>query len=170
MVQDWLAYFIETYGPLITPGAILIPAAVAVGVMIYNANIARKRSTVDLVLHMWLNTTLIEARKTFNRLREDKAQFSEYALLENRNSKENICVLEVLNFNEFIAVGIFEKAFDEKTFKRLSRSRYIKDWDTLETYVSELRKSRGFPIGSVLFTEFEGLAKRWKADPLKAKQ
>lgn len=101
----------------------------------------------------------MEARKTFLHLQESKTQFSKYALLEHAESKENYCVLDILNTNEFIAVGIRESAFDEKTYKRLSRSRFIRDWDTLEPYVVEFRRTRGI---STLFTEFQWLAERWK--------
>lgn len=144
-----------------TPGAILFSATVAVGVMIYNARIARRRATVDLIMYMRQNTNLLKARKTVLRLQENKAQFAKYALLEHADSEENQCILEVLNINEFVAVGIREGAFDEKTFKRLSRSRFIKDWETSETYISEFRESRGI---NVLFIELEWLAKQWKKD------
>lgn len=41
----------------------------------------------------------------------------------------------------------------------------VRDWDALETYVAEIRKTRKHPT---LFQEFELLAKRWKKNPLKA--
>lgn len=131
--------------------------------MIYNAKIARRRATVDLIMHMRQNQAFSEARKVVLSLQEDKAQFAKYALKEHTDSKETDCILVVLNFNEFIAVGIREGAFDEKTYKRLRRTRYIRDWDTLATYVSEFRNSRD---AQVLFCEFEWLADRWKADKI----
>lgn len=51
--------------------------------MVYNAKIARKRATVDLVMHMRQNQTLIDARKTVLRLQEQDAQFAKWALLEH---------------------------------------------------------------------------------------
>jgi hypothetical protein len=144
---------------LITPGAILISAVVAIAVMVYNAKIARRRATVDLVMHMRQNQALIEARKTVLRLQEQNAQFAKWALLEHADSEESRHILEVLNTNEFVAVGIRERAFDEGTFKRLSRSRFIRDWDTLEIFVTEFRRSRKL---DVLFTEMQWLANRWK--------
>ena len=127
--------------------------------MVYNAKIARRRATVDLVMHMRQNQALIEARKTVLRLQEQNAQFAKWALLEHADSEESRHILEVLNTNEFVAVGIRERAFDEGTFKRLSRSRFIRDWDTLEIFVTEFRRSRKL---DVLFTEMQWLANRWK--------
>lgn len=158
-MPEWLACIVSEYGPLITPGAILISAVVAIAVMVYNAKIARRRATVDLVMHMRQNQALIEARKTVLRLQEQNAQFAKWALLEHADSEESRHILEVLNTNEFVAVGIRERAFDEGTFKRLSRSRFIRDWDTLEIFVTEFRRSRKL---DVLFTEMQWLANRWK--------
>lgn len=162
MADSWLTCFLSTYGPLVTPGAILISAAVAVGVMIYNAQIARRRATVDLIMNSRQNESFSKARKVVLNFQEDGTQFSKFALAENAQTDENQCVLVVLNFNEFVAVGIRENAFDEKTYKRLRKTRYIRDWETLETYVAEFRKSRK---SNTLFSEFEWLAKRWAGPP-----
>lgn len=140
--QDWLSCVVQKYGPLITPGAILISAGVAICVMVYNAKIARRRATVDLVLHLNSNDEWNKARKKVLELHEKDEEFLKYALKEHSKTEENSCILSVLNTNEFIAVGIREGAFDENTYKRLRRRAFIRDWNALETFVKELdRKS-----------------------------
>ena len=160
MAQNWFACIAQHYGPWVTAGAILISAGIAIWVMIYNAKIARRRATIDLVLHMRQNTPYLDARKKLVKLQDEGQQLAKYADKDLAESEQSLCIIELLNFSEFVAVGIREKAFDEKVYKRLSRSRYIKDWETLHGYVTELRRARNL---SVLFNEFQSLAEQWKA-------
>ena len=164
-MPDWLSAFVQAYGPLITPGAILISASVAVWAIFYNQGIARRRATVDLIMDEKRNQEFLRARKVVRDLHEANAQFAKFALLENVGSPENEAILTVLNAREFVAVGIREGAFDEETVKRLQYSVFIRDWNALQTYIMEFRKSRGYPT---LFQDFEWLAKKWIADPIKA--
>jgi predicted nucleic acid-binding protein len=127
--------------------------------MVYNAKIARRRATVDLVLHLNSNDEWNKARKKVLELHERDEEFLKYALKEHSKTEENSCILSVLNTNEFIAVGIIEGAFDENTYKRLRRKAFIRDWDALETFVKEFRRARNI---KELFTEFQCLATRWK--------
>lgn len=162
--ESWLICLAQNYGPLLTSGAILISAAVAIGAIIHNGRNAKRRATIDLVLHQRQDQVLAKARKKMLELHDGNAQFFKYALLENAGSEENDSILIALNAHEFVAAGIREGAFDEKTYKRLRCHVLIRDWDALATYVSEFRKTRNRPT---LFKEFEWLATRWKADPLK---
>ena len=164
LVQDWLACLAQTYGSLVTSGAIFISAVVAVFAILYNSRIARRRATIDLVMHQRQNNDLVQAKKKVLKLHEGNAQFFKYALLENAGTEENDCILEVLNAHEFVAAGIREGAFDELTYKRMQWSVLVRDWTAFETYVIEFRKSRARPT---LYQEFELLAERWKKRPLK---
>lgn len=160
----WLTSIAQNYGPLITSGAILFSAAVAVGAMIYNGRMARKRATIDLMLHQREDSRLVEAKKKVRQLHESNTQFLKYALTENSGTAENEAILMVLNNHEFVASGIREGAFEEMTYKRSWCHVLIRDWDALSTFVTEFRKSRQRPT---LYKEFEWLATRWKANPLK---
>jgi hypothetical protein len=163
-LAGWLANVSQTYGPLVTSGAIFVSAAVAVGAIVYNVRTARKRATIDLVMHLRQNNTLVEAKKKVLALHENNAQFSKYALKENSGVEENNWILEVLNAHEFVAAGIRQGAFDEQTYKRMQWSVLVRDWAALETYVMELRNSRGRPT---LYQEFQWLAKKWNKKSLK---
>ena len=159
-----LVCLLNNYGPLVTAGAILISAGVAVCALVYNTKLLRKRATIDLVMHQRGDPIYNKAKRKFLELHENTAQFSKFALKEHYGSEENDAILVVLNSHEFVAMGVREGAFDEKTYKRLRWSSLVRDWNALETYVAEFRKSRERPT---LFQEFELLAKRWKKDPLK---
>lgn len=164
LAQSCLAYVVQTYGPLLTTGAILISAAVAVLAIRANGKAAKRRATIDLVLHQKQNKILVDARKLILDLHDGKAQFTKFALLENAKEQETLALIESLNAYEFVATGIREGAFDEATFKRLRHSVTVRDWAAWETFVSEFRKARGQPT---VYREFEWLAKRWIKDPLK---
>ena len=162
--ESWLICLAQNYGPLLTSGAILISAAVAVGAIVYNGGNARRRATIDLVMHLRQNDALVQAKKKVLVLHEKNTQFFKFALMEHAGSEESNSVLEVLNSHEFVAVGIREGAFDEKIYKRMQWSVLVRDWDALETFVMEFRKSRN---RKTLYQDFELLAKRWKKKPLQ---
>lgn len=162
--ESWLICLAQNYGPLLTSGAILISATVAVGAIVLNGRSAKRRATIDLVLNQRQDQNLVKARKKVLELHEGNTQFFKYALLEHAGSEENEAILIALNTHEFVAAGIREGAFDEKTYKRLRCQVLIRDWDALATYVAEFRRTRN---RQTLFKEFEWLATKWKADPLK---
>ena len=114
------------------------------------------------MMHHKSDGELVAAKKKILALLDDGVQLAKYALRENASSQENDCILLVLNSREFIAGGIREGAFDEKTYKRLQCQVFLRDWRAMEGYVSEFRRTRDRPT---LFQEFEWLAKRWQADP-----
>lgn len=55
---DSLLCFVQNYGPLLTAGAILFSALIAICAILYNIKVARRRATIDLVLHEKFNPTL----------------------------------------------------------------------------------------------------------------
>ncbi|MGQ0546031.1 MAG: DUF4760 domain-containing protein [Betaproteobacteria bacterium] len=80
---------------------------------------ARRRATIDVVMHEKMNPTIVAARKRVLALHESNAEFVKFALKEHADSEEATTILTVLNFREFVAAGVREKAFDEEMFKPL---------------------------------------------------
>ena len=116
------------------------------------------------MMHEKVNQTLVDSRKTLLALLESKAQLTKFAFEEHAGSDERRSILNVLNFQEFVAAGIREKAFDEPMYKRIQFSVVTRDWNVCKGFIMELRKSRNRPT---LFQEFQWLAERWLADRLK---
>jgi hypothetical protein len=106
------------------------------------------------------DTRLKTAREKYRTLRNRNANFA--ALLSDQTSPDFLDVREVLNAYEFMAAGVREKAFDEKTYKRMYFSNVVADWKTLQPLVAEYRNLRG----PTLYQEFEWLASRWVQHPL----
>ncbi|MEX2241473.1 MAG: DUF4760 domain-containing protein [Burkholderiales bacterium] len=159
-----VAQFSQDYGPFITAGAIFISGAIAAIAIVHNLRIARKRATIDLVMHERLNKTNLDARGIVLGLHEAEAEFVGYALRDKASTEEAKAILVVLNFYEFAAAGIRDGAFDEAMFRRMQYSMVLRDWGALEGFVRELRKARG---SDTLFCEFQRLAESWRRKPLK---
>ena len=102
-------------------------------------------------------TDLINSRQKYSDL-------SSY--FNDRKSKEAQALLKVLNFREFVAVGINSGIIDESTYKRAFCSTVLRDWDNLEHTLKAMRKEFN---KETLFQDLEILANRWKKNPLKCK-
>ena len=85
-------------------------------------------------------------------------------LLADKKSEEAKAIFEVLNFREFVAVGINSGIIDEKTYKRAYCSVFVRDWENLKHTVEAVRKDLG---KDTMFQDFEKLATKWKNKPLK---
>ena len=75
-------------------------------------------------------------------------------------------IIEVLNFREFVSVGINTGIIGEKVYKRAYCSVMIRDWKLLKSTIFSIREKQN---KQTLFQDFEILAKRWEKSPLKEK-
>ena len=143
--------------------AILVSILIATYIVYNNEKLAKKRATIDLVLHQKNDTDLSSALDLLRALDMDIG-LAEYASMENKESSEYKAILVVLNHYEFVATGIKEKAFDENVYKRMVYGILVRDWVALKGFVAEIRQSRN---RNTLFQEFQWLAERWIKKPLK---
>ena len=155
----WLG---ESIGFWIQTGAFLLSALAAVWVIRHNGVMARRRSTIDHIIHQKSDKDLLDAIQIVYGLHDNKIPFSNY--LSNLDSVECKAILKVLNNHEFVALGIRRRAFEECIYKELQYSNFVKVYNSAAGIVAELRKSRDT---QTLFQEFEWLIKRWKKSPLK---
>ena len=125
-----------------------------------NEQQARRRATVDMVLHERQDPHFLDARKLFASLRDKKVNLTQFACEDSsKNPVENAAIMRILNHYEFMAAGICEGAFDEAMYKRMKKSLVIADWHALSGYALEMRKHSGV---KALFCEFERLATCWE--------
>lgn len=156
----WLG---ETLGFWIQSGAFIITAVGAVAIIYNNSHQAKKRATIDLVLHESQNPILMEAKKQVSKYHDTKVNFTELSCGEHCLKPENGFIQIVLNNYEFTAAGIKEGAFDEKIYKRTKYSLILRDWNAFSGYIAELRRAKN---RNTLYMEFEWLAKRWGNRPI----
>ncbi|PWM81440.1 MAG: hypothetical protein DBY31_06045 [Succinivibrio sp.] len=128
---------------------------------------AKNLATLNLIIHQRSDSELNEALDIMTDLINSRQKYSDLSSYFNdRKSKEAQALLKVLNFREFVAVGINSGIIDESTYKRAFCSTVLRDWDNLEHTVKAMRKEFN---KETLFQDLEILANRWKKKPLKCK-
>lgn len=154
----WLG---ETIGFWIQTGAFFLSALAAVFVIYHNGRLAKKRALIDLIIQQKSDASLIAATRRVYELQDSGNHLSG---LVGKDSEDRRIILQVINNQEFIAVGIRRGAFDEKVYKELQFNNILKLWSATSGFIHELRKIDG---KGTLFQDFECLAKRWEKDPIK---
>lgn len=153
--------------------------------------VSRERATLDTILADNKDTHLIEAKTSVYAFVENANKYlekvklnlnSEHQDVKLRQTLSQICEVDevdlnqiehelkqkmmvVLNRHEFYAIGINSKLLDENLFKRMHCSNFLKLWDKTQSAVTQLRTKTG---KDTLFKDFEQLANRWKANPLRS--
>ncbi len=150
--------FWQTYGPVLTGGAVIFSAAIGIAVLLTNRRIARRRATLDLILHIESDGDLIKSRNAFTEIKKSNVRSSTHGKEELRASDEAGHIRTVLNINELVAVSIQEGVIDESVFRRWFNSAFIDDYKSMTGYIEETRKWRNPHV----FKELEGLALRWE--------
>lgn len=153
--------FWHTYGSDIQSGAVVLSAIAAFLVIRSARQNAKRRNTLDLILHHESDRDLIEARSKFNELKAGTTKLATYGTATQKNSKEAQTIRKVLNLHELTAVAIEEGVINERVFRRWFNTTFIKDFEATEAYITEARKTYENPKA---FCEFERMARRWKAD------
>ena len=154
----WLG---ESWGFWIQTGAFFVSALGAIAVIYYNGRQARVTSLINLLMHQKSDVELIEATRRVHALKENGSTLSNHVL---HDSKERKDILRVRNNQEFIAVGIRLKAFDENVYKQTQCTNVLRLWEATSGFIHELR---GVDGKTTIFQDFERLAKRWRDKPLK---
>lgn len=156
-----IVHFWSTYGPIVTGGAIIISTICAIIVITTNRAIARKRATLDLIMHIESDGDLIRARNAFIGLKGGSQRSAHWGQEAQKDTEEAKDIRTVLNVNELIAVSIREGVIDERVFRRWFNGAYIDDWQSMTGYLTEVRRYKGNPN---IFCEFEALARKWEDD------
>lgn len=154
----WLG---ETLGFWIQTAAFILSALAGVAVIYYNGKQARVRALIDLLMRQKSDQHLVEATRRVHALRTNGEKLSKHV---DKDSEERKDILLVLNNQEFIAVGIRLKAFDEDVYKESQYNNVIRLWNSCKGFVYELREADSKPT---IFQDFEKLAKRWEKSPIK---
>lgn len=160
-VQQAAVFANTDLGFWIQTGALFISAIAALVLIWHNGRLARKRALIDLIIQQKSDAQLIADIQDVYRLHDGGNHLSS---LVGDDSVERRRILHVLNNHEFIAVGIRLGAFDEAVYKQMQCSNVIKMWTATSGFIHELRKMDG---KNTLFQDFEALAKRWEAKPIK---
>ena len=124
--------FWHSYGSDIQNGAVVLSAIAAFGVISDNRKLARRRGTMDLILHQESDRELVEARVEFNKIKAGEIRPSTYGKPERINDKEAQIIRRVLNVHELTAVAIQQGVIDECVYRTWFNTTFIKDYDIRE--------------------------------------
>jgi hypothetical protein len=153
--------FWHSYGSDIQNGAVVLSAIAAFAVIRDARRTAKRRGTMDLILHQESDKELVEERRKFNEIKRGKIRISSYGKPEERGSEEAQALRKILNIHELTAVAIGEGVIDECVYRRWFNATYIGDYEATKGYIGEARKTHSNPLA---FSEFEKMATRWKDD------
>ncbi|APG63248.1 hypothetical protein LPB140_11130 [Sphingorhabdus lutea] len=126
-----------------------------------NRKMAKRRGTLDLIMHIESDGDLIAARKEFIKLKKGEFNSAKWGKEDEKDSEEANNIRTTLNVNELVAVSIKEGVIDEMVFRRWFNGAYIDDYQTMTGYLNEVRNYKNNPK---IFCEFEALAKKWQDD------
>lgn len=150
----------ESLGFWIQTGAFVLSAIAAVCVIWQSSISSRRRATIDLILSQAGNTELTKAITEVYKLHESNVRFVDI----KPETPEHEALKQVLNYLEFVALGIRRKAFDGVIYKELKYSDIMRIWDSCQSYVAEIRRMKN---KCTLFQELEWLVNTWGKTPLK---
>lgn len=153
----------ESAGFWFQTSVFILSAVIAVWTLTKNERQARRRATIDLVLHEMRDDVFRGYREKFAVMRDSGENFTllaskKFNEMEDDEKGKREAIIALLSHYEFIATGVFEGALDENIYKRMKCSLIVKDWETLKVYVTALRASESRPK---LFVELEALAYKW---------
>lgn len=132
----------------------------------HNHETLRQRATIDLLLQENQDTEMIAAHAAVMALSDQTSLVS--CLSTDSNYQEKLADIRLLlNRYEFVALGIRTGAFEESVYKTLKYSQVMNVWDKSKPLIMEIRRTHN---KHTYYQEFEWLANRWLADPLKPRQ
>lgn len=157
----------ETYGFWVQTGAVILSAAMAVLAILHNGKMARKRTTIDVLLQENQDKTLTDAKfAVFNLAKDPNTSFVDLYFKEKDKQTDTYKqITMLLNRYEFIAQSIRNGAFEERIYKQMQYTNITRMWDRVCPLIYEIRQRQN---SQTYYQEFEWLAKRWKKKPLKA--
>ena len=156
-IDDWIKV-----APLISCGAIVISATVALTVFIYTRRANRRRATLDMVIKTFLDD---DGRRRYDRfkdlMRRDRDQNDPFKMLSlvkltADNADDRSVLVSQLNTYELVALGIRRGIFDEPFYKLWFHRQFTKDYESMMPFVSAVQED-----GPTIFVEFRYLYQRW---------
>jgi hypothetical protein len=157
-----LTIIAQQYGPMLSAGAILVSAAVALIVakltISMNRKIARRRATLDLLAQQRWDKDYLCTKQEFIKIRDGEGGLVKWSDKQYRNTLEINHIRNMLNDYELVSVGIKNEILDEKLYKEWFESSFTKDWKESKSFIMELRRSEQ---RDKLFKEFKWLARKW---------
>ncbi len=170
---DWLREWLELALPIIGelgPIFIFVSASVALFGIWMASQTARKRATFDMLEKSESTQHYRDIGSTFNDHFErpmTNAEIDSF-ISSNRESDKLLRrrIIDYLNHYEFMSLGVRQKAFHEKTYRKWMRSAVVRDWNRAAPLIQQLRwqwdeSTESWIYQRRQFEHLERLAKRF---------
>jgi len=157
----------ESYAYWTQTGVLALAAFIAMIAINSSRTIERKKAAVSALLAAKRDDDLEKASALVASLADGEKNIASFAKAENVKSEESKSIKYVLNYYEYLAVGIGQGIYDESVFKDAMYTILTKLYDRTKPFIDQARKTSGTVT---IFQEFECLACKWKLSPLKHKQ
>lgn len=150
----------ESKGFWINTGALVLSILVAAAAIWAASSRERKRSTLEFLNERHRDERLLEALRY---VRHDLRGVLDYSFLFDASNTEAEKVKLALNYHEFVAQSIMQKALDESMYKQMQYTNLMGFWKSAEPIIRYVRKRTGI---QTLYQDIEWLVERWKHDPI----
>lgn len=144
----------------------LVSVTVAFFAFRYTRSVNRRRATLDMVLKTFIDDAGRSRYNSFKSIMErhkscdDPLNIMTFSDPDAPVSDERRQLRDQINEYELIALGIRKGVFDEKIYKLWFQNQFIRDYESLEEFISKVREKR-----PSVFCEFVRLYTRWKKSP-----
>lgn len=152
--------------PAISALITLTSAIVAFLAFRYTRQVNKRRATLDMVLKTFMDDA---GQKLYANFKEVMLRYKDpnddldiipYADPNHVPTPERRIIQQQINEYELIALGIRNNLFDEDVYKLWFQHQFMRDYESLEKYIIEVRKKR-----ISVFCECVWLYNRWKKVP-----
>jgi len=146
------------WASLLSAGAILIGAGIALLGLYSQRQLARASATLDLLNRNIWDEDFISARQHFNKLSRKNGGLKIWAEKSHWDSSQVDAISAMLNDYELMAIGVRNGVLDEELYRDFCRSIVLDHWEQARPFVEEIR---GLRDNQHIFLEFEALAVQW---------
>ena len=144
----------------------LVAASIAMLSIRSARDIAKRKNAMEAINTAFFDSQQKQALRTINEITNNPdlsiATFA-YPSDDEKHLQISRQIAHILNFYEYLAVGLTLGIYDEDVLKRAKFTTAIGIYDKCEAFIVELRKLNRI---NTTFMEFEKLVIRWKAHPL----
>ena len=141
-IRDWLEVWLPVIGSL-GPLFILVSASVALFGIWMASQTARKRATFDMLEKSESTEHYRTSGSTFNDHFEkpmSEAEIDNFISSDQPAGKVlRRSIIDYLNHYEFMSLGVRQRAFHEKTYRKWMRSAVVRDWNRAAPLIQQLR-------------------------------
>ena len=150
----------ETKGFWVNTGALVISILVASAAIWVASKRERKRSTLEFLNSRHRDKDLLEAIRF---VRHGMRGQTGWLFLLEPGDPDAEKVKMALNYHEFVAQSIMQKALDEAMYKQMQYTNLMNFWQSAEPAIRYLRVHTKT---QTLYQDIEWLVRRWKQHPI----